>query len=218
MTFDLSDYVDVPERIRLFADKHPDGSLRAEVIHWPTTEVPFIAVKAEAFRSPMDEAPGVGLAWEPFPGTTPYTKKSELQNAETSAWGRAIVAVLAADSKRGIASQDEVRNRRDDWDAVETTIKASGGESRPFSGEGAVSAPPPGSSGSEEGIGVSSLSGQASSGAGPTASQELWAEARAAGVTATKAMKALRDEGVEVASSAEITDVQLRDLMQRVNA
>lgn len=84
-------------------------------------------------------------------------------------------------------------------------------------GEGAKGSPE--SSGSGEGIGVSSLSGQASSGPGPTpASQELWAEARAAGVTATKAMKALRDEGVEVASSAEITDVQLRDLMQRVNA
>ena len=32
--------------------------------------------------------------------------------AETSAWGRAIVAALAADTKRGVASADEVRARR----------------------------------------------------------------------------------------------------------
>ena len=42
------------------------------------------------------------------PGLTPYTKNSELQNAETSAWGRALVAVLAADTKEGVASADEV--------------------------------------------------------------------------------------------------------------
>jgi hypothetical protein len=32
-------------------------------------------------------------------------------NAETSAWGRAIIAVGAADSRKGIASAEEVRNR-----------------------------------------------------------------------------------------------------------
>jgi sensor domain CHASE-containing protein len=32
-------------------------------------------------------------------------------NAESSAWGRAIVAVLAADTKRGIASAQEVRSK-----------------------------------------------------------------------------------------------------------
>jgi hypothetical protein len=37
-------------------------------------------------------------------------------NAETSAWGRAIIAVLAADAKKGIASQQEVRNRRAERD------------------------------------------------------------------------------------------------------
>ena len=32
-------------------------------------------------------------------------------NAETSAWGRALIAVGAADAKRHIASANEVRNR-----------------------------------------------------------------------------------------------------------
>jgi hypothetical protein len=34
-----------------------------------------------------------------------------LQNAETSAWGRAVMAALAADASKGVASAEEVRNR-----------------------------------------------------------------------------------------------------------
>ena len=57
------------------------------------------------------------MAWEPFPGRTPYTFNSELMNAETSAQGRAIVAALAADTRKGVASQEEVRNRAAERDA-----------------------------------------------------------------------------------------------------
>jgi hypothetical protein len=71
----------------------------------------FVVFVAAAFRSPDDPRPGIGTAWEPFPGLTPYTKNSELQNAETSAWGRAIVAALAGDTRRSVASAEEVRNR-----------------------------------------------------------------------------------------------------------
>jgi hypothetical protein len=72
----------------------------------------FIVYVAAAYRTPDDAAPGIGAAWEPYPGQTPYTLGSELMNAETSAWGRAIIAVGASDSKRGIASREEVRNRQ----------------------------------------------------------------------------------------------------------
>ncbi len=54
--------------------------------------------------------PGQGTAWEPVPGPTPFTRDSELQNAETSAWGRAIAA-LGFKVKDGIASAEDVRNR-----------------------------------------------------------------------------------------------------------
>lgn len=111
--FDLSDYVDVAERIEKFREKHPDGSLQVELVELPEAFAgSFIACKATARRSPEDSAPGVDLAWEPVPGKTPYTKDSELMNAATSAIGRAIVAVLAADTKRGVASREEVRNRQ----------------------------------------------------------------------------------------------------------
>lgn len=111
--FDLSNYVDVAERIQLFADKHPQGSLQVEVLRWPEDGFPFVAVRAFAYRTPDDLRPGVDVAWENFPGKTPYTRESELQNASTSAIGRAIVAVLAADTKRGIASRQEVQRVRE---------------------------------------------------------------------------------------------------------
>lgn len=124
------DYIDVAARIREFRTAHPNGSLRpvdpskpyrierlpVEIMDSegePTgqfSEQVFIVYVAEARRTPDDAAPGIGSAWEPFPGRTPYTRNSELQNAETSAWGRAIVASLASDTK-SVASADEIRNR-----------------------------------------------------------------------------------------------------------
>lgn len=113
-----ADYVDVAERIRMFRDLYPEGSLRPASLERPfwIEDVPNVGPRlvyvAAAYRHPEDPAPGIGSAWEPLPGKTPYTRDSELMVAETSAWGRAIVAALAADTKRGVASADEVRARR----------------------------------------------------------------------------------------------------------
>lgn len=110
---DLDDYIDVPERIAEFRTKHPDGSLQQVAIDFREFGgSSWVIFTAAAYRSPDDPRPGHGTAWEPVPGKTAFTRGSELQNAETSAWGRAIVAALAADTKRGIATQQEVRNRR----------------------------------------------------------------------------------------------------------
>lgn len=117
MAFELDpDYVDVAERIRQFREQYPEGSLGVAEPDNPFRVVTigsqaYIAVVAVARRTPDDPAPGIGMAWEVVPGLTPYTKNSELMNAETSAWGRAIIAVGAADAKR-IASAEEVRNRQ----------------------------------------------------------------------------------------------------------
>lgn len=115
MAYDLpDDYVDVAERVREFRAKHPEGSLQQHDLQFIThAGKDWVVYTAAAFRTPDDPRPGMGTAWEPVPGRTPFTRDSELQNAETAAWGRAIVAVLAADTKR-IASADEVRNRRAD--------------------------------------------------------------------------------------------------------
>lgn len=110
------DYNDVPSRIKQFRDKHPEGSLQPADLTKPYTietfgSETFIVYCAAAFRTPDDPRPGVGIAWEPVPGKTPFTRGSEIQNAETSAWGRALVAVLAADTKR-ISSDEEIRSAR----------------------------------------------------------------------------------------------------------
>lgn len=126
MSIDLGSYIDVAARIVEFRSLHPEGSLQPADLAVPyrVQEIggqTYIVVVAAAYRSPDDPRPGIGMAYEVFPGRTPYTKGSELQNAETSAWGRAIVAALAADTKRGIASAEEVRNRRaedEQWEAA----------------------------------------------------------------------------------------------------
>lgn len=120
--FNLDDYMTVPERIQAFRDAYPEGTLRPADPSQPFTILTvggqtFLAYTAAAYRTPDDLAPGIGCAWEPVPGATSYTKNSELQNAETSAWGRAIIAVGAADAKKGVASQEDVRNRHEEQTA-----------------------------------------------------------------------------------------------------
>lgn len=103
-------YNTVPERIVEFRAKHPDSTLQTVILFKPE-EVGGWVVEARAYRTPDDQRPGIGLAFEPVPGKTNFTRDSELQNCETSAWGRAIIAVGAADAKKGIASAEDIRNR-----------------------------------------------------------------------------------------------------------
>lgn len=113
MAFDLSDYNTVPERMAEAFAKYPEGRFQSEIVELPAAFAgQFVAVKARYFRTPDDPTPGEGLAWELVPGKTPYTKDSELMNAETSAWGRALIAAFAADAKKGVASREEVESRR----------------------------------------------------------------------------------------------------------
>lgn len=118
-----SDYIDVATRLIEFRKAHPEGSLQPADPSQPFQVVEIggkqrIVVVAAAYRTPDDPRPGIGMAYEEVPGKTPYTRDSELQNAETSAWGRAIVAALAADTKKGIASAEDVRNRQADRDVA----------------------------------------------------------------------------------------------------
>lgn len=137
----LDDYVDVAERIQDFKDAHPDGSL--QTLGWEVVTVEgydrkanagvkttFIVYRAAAFRDSTDTAPGHGIAWEPFPGGTPYTKDSELMNAETAAWGRAIIA-LGLVANRSLASRQEVRNRRADQEAEAESASKPVSKSKP---------------------------------------------------------------------------------------
>lgn len=109
--FNLSDYNTVAERMTEFFEKYPEGSFQSECQFTQVNDRWVAIVKAAAYRNPDDPRPGHGLAYEFIPGATQFTKDSELQNAETAAWGRAVMAIGAADSRKGIASREEVRNR-----------------------------------------------------------------------------------------------------------
>src|ERR1019366_3889767 len=117
------DYIDVAARIVEFRTKHPEGNVEQRDLQFlDFAGKSWVVYTAAAMRHPEDQHPGIGTAWEPVPGPTQFTRDSELQNAETAAWGRAIVASLAADTKKGIASAEEVRNRQ--AEKTEKALKA----------------------------------------------------------------------------------------------
>lgn len=108
MAFSMDDYVDVADRLRQFKSAYPNGSLQQVSLQFiDFAGKSWVVYTAAAYRTPDDLTPGHGTAWEPVPGTSNFKRDSEVMNAETSAWGRAIVAVLAAETKR-IATRNEI--------------------------------------------------------------------------------------------------------------
>jgi hypothetical protein len=113
------DYIEVSERIQRFYERYPDGSLQGSW-EWLDDAHTVIVYRAEAYRTADDIRPGVGYASEPYPGTSNFTRGSEIMNAETSAWGRAI-ASLGIAVHRGIASAQEVRAAQRGTDVPKVT-------------------------------------------------------------------------------------------------
>lgn len=117
MSWSLENYTPVNDRIIRFKELFPDGSLAPLDPAKPfwIEDVPGVGPRliyvAAAYRTPDDPRPGIGMAWEPLPGTTPYTKGSELMVAETSAWGRALAAI-GIGVNGGVASNEEVQARK----------------------------------------------------------------------------------------------------------
>jgi len=109
---DLGDYVEVKDRIRLFYELFGSGRLVTEDVTILTDPAgkQRVMVKALAYRTVDDPHPGVGHSWMEIPGRTPYTNGSEIENAETSAWGRAIgsLGILIAGS---IATTNEIESK-----------------------------------------------------------------------------------------------------------
>jgi hypothetical protein len=106
--FDLGNYNDVAERLRELYAKHPNARVVTEIQEFSETRV---TVRAAVYRDAGDAEPaGVDFSSLAIPGSTPYTRGSELENASTSATGRAIV--LAGLPSKRVASADEVRAHR----------------------------------------------------------------------------------------------------------
>lgn len=106
--FDMGDYVEVKDRIKPFHDMYPKGRIETEVVELGDTRV---TMKAMLFDSLEAENPiATGYSWLAVPGKTPYTNGSEIENAETSAVGRAL-AFLGIGIDKAIASKEEVENK-----------------------------------------------------------------------------------------------------------
>src|SRR5947207_2214368 len=103
----LDDYITVAERVVKFYESFPEGSLQSEIIEYDGKHV---LIKALAYRDRTDHRPGIGHA-EELRAEGPVNKTAMVENAETSAWGRAIAA-LGFEVKKGIASREEMELAR----------------------------------------------------------------------------------------------------------
>jgi hypothetical protein len=113
MAFDMKDYVEVADRIHAWYERYPDGRIVTEILEHTEDRV---VVKADAFRGPQGFPAGTGHSFLAIPGATPYTKGSELENAETSAVGRALV--MAGIPAKNVASAGEVKSKQSTGGAV----------------------------------------------------------------------------------------------------
>jgi hypothetical protein len=124
VTFELKDYVEVADRIQAWYAAHPDGRIVTEIVEMTAERV---IVRAEVYRDSATSAShaGVGHSYLAIPGTTPYTAGSELENAETSAVGRALV--MAGIPAKSVASAGELASKRGP-----TTEPTTGNPARAF--------------------------------------------------------------------------------------
>lgn len=127
MSWDLKDYVDVPARLKMLAERFPDVRI---VEHEPRIinigDKLFLQVKVQAWRTPDDQHPAIAYCWEPFPGDTPYTRDSEQMNAATSALGR-LCALLLPGAFAKQASANEVLHRAGPPRQARQPVPAVGG-------------------------------------------------------------------------------------------
>lgn len=97
------EYVTVNERLKFFRQEYPKYSLRSEI----TLDGDTVLVKA-VIRDESDRILAEGTAYE-TKGSSFINKTSHVENAETSAWGRAL-GNLGIGIDASVATADEVAN------------------------------------------------------------------------------------------------------------
>jgi len=98
-----AEYVPVSERIKEFRSKFKDYSLITEMVRYDEQKVVFKA----SVINPEGRTIATGFAMEKE-GSTFINKTSHVENAETSAWGRALACLGILDES--VASYEEVMN------------------------------------------------------------------------------------------------------------
>jgi hypothetical protein len=112
MAFDISNYVTAAERVALFYEKFPNGTIQFEYMGVMDGDPTKMWGVARAYRTPDDPLPGIGTASEFIIGKTPYTFGSELQNLETSCWSRSVASLNIGISKSISSKEDVVSSRQ----------------------------------------------------------------------------------------------------------
>jgi len=136
---DLSGYVEVKDRLRLALDKWPDLRVIESVPELVRIDDrTFVQVTVTVYREPDDTLPCTASAWEPFPGSTPFTRNSEMMNAGTSALGRAL-GYMGIGIERSVASAVEVANRL--AERVSRESEPTVEKTRPQNGSGSTKPP-----------------------------------------------------------------------------
>jgi len=117
MAFDLSNYVDVPARLRMALNQYPNMSVLEHPVQIREVDgKTYIEVTVEVICNDDADRRATASAWEIHPGHTPYTKE---MNSSTSALGRAL-GFLGFGIAKSIASQDEIRARQEYTEKVKT--------------------------------------------------------------------------------------------------
>jgi hypothetical protein len=93
----------------------------------------YIEIRCTVWRDKEDPLPVIAYCWEPFPGTTPYTRDSEQMNASTSALGRAL-GMMGFGIDHKMASKQEVMARQQP-EVVPVTYPDGSPVPDPFTGE-----------------------------------------------------------------------------------
>lgn len=109
--FNIADYQTVEERIHRFWELHPTGRIVTEVQYQHTSEagrLDQIVIKASVFRSVEDEQPAAVDFAEETLGSNPVNRSSFVENASTSAIGRAL-ATLGLSPKGKRPSREEMQ-------------------------------------------------------------------------------------------------------------
>lgn len=131
VSFDLSDYSTVAERIANGFDRYPNCRYQTELDEVRNAAGELIGWKCRVafWRDPEDPTPIIAHAVEPVPGKTSFTKDSEAMNAETSAIGRALI--LAGFPSKKIASAEEVQARQGNGNAPAADLPVVSEDAKP---------------------------------------------------------------------------------------
>lgn len=120
------DYIEVKDRVVEFYSLYPEGRIECRIIRDTSEES---VMQATVYRTAEGGYPA-GMAHSSLakPGATAFTRGSELENAETSAVGRAL-AFAGISAHRGIATMSEILAKRG-----ASPTEASSGPQGPESG------------------------------------------------------------------------------------